>query len=110
MQSDLCVAHIRLCMTWNSGVLSLILRTSKYSLESVEEGEYLEKCWKEMLVRFSEVWKNVANCRSVFSEQLDDLETIELGFVQGDHDVLDNVVTDPDLELENGPNFEWVRL
>ena len=35
---------------------------------------------------------------------------MELPFSQVNHNIPDHLVTDVDLEVENGPNLEWVPL
>ena len=98
-------------MAWNSNVLTLISRTSTYSLETANQSLYLDHCWKQMLESFAEVSNNVVNGRLVSAENVDEWEKIEEDLVQGDDEILvDNVVNDAGLEFENGQNFEWVRL
>lgn len=64
-----------------------------------------------MLEDSSKVWKNVVNGCLVSSETFDEWDKIEEDLVQGDDEILvDNVVGDADLELDNGPNLEWVHL
>ena len=108
---ELSMAHIRLCMVWNSDVSTLLSRTSTFSLERVDQSLYLNQCWKKMLEDSSKVWKNVVNGCLVSSETFDEWDKIEEDLVQGDDEILvDNVVGDADLELDNGPNLEWVHL
>ena len=108
---ELSMAHIWLCMVWNSDVSTLLSRTSTFSLERVDQSLYLNQCWKKMLEDSSKVWKNVVNGCLVSSETFDEWDKIEEDLVQGDDEILvDNVVGDADLELDNGPNLEWVHL
>ena len=105
------MAHIRLCMAWNSDVSTLLSRTSTFSLERVDQSLCLDQCWKKMLEKSSQVWKNVVNGCLVSSENFDEWDKIEEDLVQGDDEIIvDNVVGDADLELDNGPNLEWVHL
>ena len=97
-------------MVWHSDVSSLLSRTSRYSSESLEETSILDVAWNEMVGRSAQVWEKIVNCCSVVSEQLDEWEEIELAFGQVNHDIPDNLVADADLEVENGPNLEWVHL
>ena len=110
VHTELCWTHTRMWMVWHSDVSSLLSRTSRYSSESLEETSILDVAWNEMVGRSAQVWEKIVNCRSVVSEQLDEWEEIELAFGQVNHDIPDNLVSDADLEVENGPNVEWVHL
>ena len=63
-----------------------------------------------MVRRSAQVWDRMMNCHSLFSENLDEWEKIELHFARGDHDVPVDLATDIDLEVDDNLNFEWVHL
>ena len=63
-----------------------------------------------MVQRSAQVFQKIVNFHSVFSENLDEWDKVELHFSRVDHDVPVDLATDIDLEVDNNHKSGWVHL